>query len=353
MERKRICRRGRETHLRVEAVAQPVGFPYNFSLREHLRRSLGAKPAELALRAPWTEDLPGWRAALAERLARLIALPGTLPTPEARLLDQEQGAGYTRARLALAVAPDLAVPAYLLTPDPPPEISPAVLVLAREGAGKAALAGELSPETETALGPTLCRHGLRALIPDLPGCGERAGDEAGLSETLLAQGDSLVAWQAREALALLAYLHTQPETPPGQVGIVGLGGALWPALLAALLAAELKAAVFHGLLESLAAYLIRTNCLQGSSRGDDWLVPGLLPIADLPDLLGAVAPRPLLAAGTQETAGVEPVLSATQKAYELQGCGPRCETHGEVAAEDFPALVAEFMGVWLPARMEM
>ena len=322
---------------------QPVGFPYNFSLREHLRSALALEPPELGLHDPWAEDLPGWRVALGERLARLISLPETPAAPEARLLDQERRAGYTVSRLALAVAADLAVPAYLLTPDPPPETTPAVLCLSREPAGKAALAGELGAP-DSALGPVLCRRGLRVLIPDLPGCGERAGDGAGLGATLLAQGDSLVAWQAREALLFLAYLQAQPETPPGQVGLVGVGEALLPALLAATLAPSLRAAAFHGSLEGLAAGLTRANCAAES----DTLLPGLLPVADLPDLLALLAPHPLLAAAE----GDPPALALTDAAYELQGAGSRCETHAGVPAADFPALAAEFLSVWLAAKLE-
>ena len=321
---------------------QTVGFPYNFSLREHLRRALALEPPELALLARWTADLPGWRAALGERVAQLVSLPEPLVAPEARLLDQEQRAGFTVSRLALAVAADLSVPAYLLTPDPPPETAPAVLCLAREPAGKAALAGELAAPDE-ALGVILCRRGLRVLLPDLPGCGERAGD-AGLGATLLAQGDSLVAWQAREALLCLAYLAAQPETPAGLVALVGRGEALLPALLAATLAPNLRAAAFHGSLEGLAAGLARTNCAPEA----DAILPGLPPVADLPDLLAFLAPQPLLAAAE----GDPPVLALTDAAYELQGAGPRCETHTAVPAAEFPALAAEFFSVWLSAKLE-
>jgi hypothetical protein len=330
---------------------QPVGFPYNFSLREHLRRALGAEAPEYALLARWTEDLPGWRAGLGERLGLLLRAPLETPEPpEVRLLDQERRPGFTVARLAIAVAADLAAPAYLLTPDPPPEAAPAVLCLGRHPAGKAALAGELDPAA--GLAAALCRAGLRVLVPDLPGCGERAGDGPELAGALLARGDSPAAWQAREARLMLAYLAAAPETARGQVGLVATDGALGPALLAGCLSPEVKAVALHGDLRGPAEALAEQNCRLEAA----WEVPapGLLTLAGLSDLLAYLAPRPLLLAPETDAPSADRTLRLVEEAYERQGHGPRCEVHAEATPlPAFAVAAAEFLGVWLPAEMEM
>jgi dienelactone hydrolase len=328
---------------------QPVGFPYNFSLREHLRRAVAEAAPEWALPGGEAADWPAWRAGLEAALGRLLsATCEASDLPEARLLDQEAGPGFTRARVALAVAVDLSVPAYLLTPDPPPETGPAVLCLARHPAGKAGLAGELGP----GLGTVLCSAGLRVLIPDLPGGGERSGDGPGVAATLLARGDSLLAWEVREARLWLAYLGALADTAPGQVGLVGVGGGLWPALLAGCLAPEVKAIALHGDLQGLAARLVVSNCLQ--EAGSEEPAPGLLALADLPELLALLAPRPLLLAPEAEARGAERTLRLAAEAYERQGHGPRCEVQAEATgAEAFAAAAAEFLNVWLPAAVEI
>ncbi len=327
---------------------QPVGFPYNYSLREHLRQALSAAPAWAV---PAGEDLASWRAGLTARLSELLHLPADPPSPpELRLLGQEQRLGYTLERVAIQTAGDLAAPAYLLTPDPPVEVAPAVLCLGRAPAGKAALAGEVSPAGEEALGSLLCRQGLRVLIPDLPGCGERT-DDTGLEAVLLARGDSRVGWEVREARLMLAWLAAQPETAPGQVGLVGLGEALLPALLAGCLT-SVKAVALHGDLRGFAAELRESNCLQseGASRWEA-LPPGLAAAAELCDLLALLAPRPLLAVAEAPSAAAALTLDRAKSAYEQQGCGPRCEPHAESAP--FGPLAAEFLGVWLSAGVEV
>lgn len=328
---------------------QPVGFPYNFSLREHLRAAAEAAETGPRQGESWAEF--GER--VRQELGELLGLGGESRPGEVRVLGQEERAGYTLARVAMQTAVDLAAPAYLLAPHPPVEVAPAVLCLGRPPAGKAALAGETAPPGQDAIGSLLARRGLRVLLPDLPGCGERVGDE-GLEEALLARGDSRVGWEVREARTLLAWLRAQAETTPGQVGVVGIGEGLLPALLLGLLA-PVKAVALHGDLRGFAAELRESNCLQSGDR-DRWrgLPPGLAAAAELCDLLGAVAPRPLLAVAEKASPAGALTLARAKEAYEGQGHGPRCEPHGEgVSAEGFGPLAAEFLEVWLSAGVEV
>ncbi len=337
---------------------EPVGFPYNYSLREHLRRRRVEEIPEFARLAHWAEDLPGWRKGLTQGLREMIGTADeSPPAPEVRLLDQVERPDFSISRLALQVERDLAVPAYLLSPQIAAAGPPAVLCLARPAAGKSALVGELAPPHQSrpqGIAVELGRQGLLVLVPDLPGCGERGEEVTSLHHTLLAHGDSLVAWQVREALQMLAYLHAQPEIPPGQIGILGTGEGLLVGLLAAILEPAVKAVALHGDLSSFGARLVRSNCLQ---RPDGWssehFLPGLAGLADLADLAALVAPRPLLlVAEADDSADQEHTVNLVKDLYAGQGQAARCEVHlAGSTASDFARLAAEFMVTWLPAGL--
>jgi hypothetical protein len=332
-----------------------VGFPYNYSLREHLRRSLFREPPRYAFWDRGEGDPEAWRAGLRQALRELARAPELVPTPEARLLGEEDTGEHVVSRLALPVADDLSVPCYLLSPRDPDRPAPAVLLL--EEGGKAPAAGELAlePPPDPAPAVVLCRAGLRVLVPDLPGVGERAGDRHGLPATLGAAGDSLCGWVARECLTLLAYLRSLPETPPGQVGLVAREGPGWPALLTAALDPAVKAVALGGDLPSLPERLRASDCLAhpDDDEATRWWPPGLLPLAETADLLTLLAPRPLLLAD-RNSCPERP--SRTQRlveqAYAALGHKPRLEAHADCPEPtDFFRRAAEFFSVWLPAEL--
>lgn len=334
---------------------QTVGFPYNFSLRAHLREGLLRHPPRQAFPFYADGDRAAWREGLTAYLRTLLHVdPPAAAPPEVRLLGQGETPDCVRARLAVQVAPDLAVPCAQLLPRDPDLLAPAVLCLSPHPAGQTALTGELSPPgaTTPGLAAALCRTGLRVLVPDLPGCGERAGDLLGLPETLLAQGDSLAAWTVREGLTLLSYLRAQPETPPGRLAVVGVGEASLLALLVGALAPDVKAVAVWGDLRGFAERLQQSNCLSlPGGWAPAWFTPGLVGQVEMVDLALLLAPRPLLLAGS---GGEErqPVLRFVEQGYELEGCKPRLELHPNVVDEArFAALAAEFLGVWLPAGL--
>ena len=331
-----------------------VGFPYNFSLREHLRRGLLREPPRYSFWNRGETEPEAWRAGLTQALRELARPPEPVPIPEARLLGEEDTGEHVVQRLAIRVAEDLAVPCYLLSPRDPDRPAPAVLCLS--ALGKAVAAGELeaSPSRDPALAVALCRAGLRVLLPDLPGAGERQDDRDSLAATLLASGDSLCGWVARESLALLAYLRSLPETPPGQIGLVADQEVTWPALLAAVLDPAVKAVALRGDPPSLPERLLESNCLlepEFYREETRWWPPGLVPLADTADLLTLLAPRPLLLAAYFPTPGrPSRTQRLVEQGYAELGHKPRLETHAGRKL-DFTALAAEFFSVWLPAEL--
>lgn len=325
---------------------RPVGFPYNYSLRDHLRESILRHPPRWSRFLSDPEEIPTWRAGLTGALREVLGVsPEPVPPPSVRLLGEEEIVGGVMSRLAIQVAEDLAVPCYLLTPGEADRPPASVLALGVRQGGKISLAGEL-------LG--LLQAGVRVLIPDLPGQGERLDDTSSLQATLLSMGDSLPGWVVRESLAFLSYLRSLPEAPPGQVGLVGLGSAVVPALLAAVLCPAVKAVALGGDLRSEVERLLESNCLEAMGVWEtEWFPPGLLRLAEIADLMALLAPRPLLLVDFDpDEEGQSRTLRLAEQSYAEQGCAPRLETHTDCDdTADFVALAAEFLSVWLPAEL--
>ncbi len=337
---------------------QTVGFPYSYSLAEHLRRGLFRETPRYSFWGADRGEVAAWREGLTAALRQLAHVcPDPTPPPEVRLLGQEDRGDHVLARMAIQVAEDLAVPCYQLSPRDPDRPAPAVLLLGGCQMGRSELAGELTPPGAT--GPVapavaLCRAGLRVLVPDLPGCDERRDDTVELQATLQAQGDSLAAWVVREALVFLAYLRALPETPPGQVGLVGLSDTVPVALLAAALDPGVKTVAVGGDLRDLRERLFSGDGRdRGGVRASEGFPPGLLPLAELADLATLLAPRPLLLAQEALAAeGNNRTLRLVEQGYAFLGHKPRLETHTDY--RDLVALAnlaTEFLGVWLPAEL--
>ncbi len=325
---------------------RPVGFPYNYSLRDHLRESLLRIPPRCSLFMSDAEEFPAWRARLTEALRDLLGVGSEpVPPPAARLLGEEELVGGVMSRLAVQVAEDLAVPCYLLTPLQADRPAGSVLALGVRRGGKLSLAGELLAMSQT---------GVRILIPDLPGQGERLDDMSRLQAMLLSMGDSLPGWVAKEALILLAYLRGLQEAPLGQVGLVGLGSAMVPALLAAALDPVLKAVALGGDLRGGVERLLESDRREAPGVWEtEWFPPGLLRLAGLWDLAALLVPRPLLLVDfDRQEKGQSQMLRLVGQAYAEQNCAPRLETHaGCDNTLEFLEWAADFFSVWLPAEL--
>jgi len=138
------------------------------------------------------------------------------------------------------------------------------------------------------------RRGYVAVTPDFRGFGERDDHERGNRDPcdayflrLNQYGQSIVSLQLHDLCAVLSYLGSRPECDLTRLGCVGLSYGGRMAMYAAATDARIKAVVVSGALNCFKERLLR-NYTCGAQ-----LVPGLLEHADVPELLGLIAPRPL------------------------------------------------------------
>jgi len=203
----------------------------------------------------------------------------------------------------------------------------------------------------------LLQGGAAVCVAELRGVGDgrhgelyrgRISPSAEVSSASLALGESLMSSRVRDLRSVIAYLSTRGEVDQGRMilwgdslaaintGSVGLivpfdadpfpelseplGGVA--ALLGGLFEPNIRAIYIHGGLTSYASLLDEPFFYQPA----DSIIPGLLSVADLCDLVAALAPRPLLMEvlvdGCNRRASrvqVEKIFHVARTAYQMAG----------------------------------
>lgn len=239
-----------------------------------------------------------WREQGRAAFGRLLSFDPRPFGGEVRVVLREDGGAFTREQLYLRSARGLWLPAFLLKPKRPGK-HPAVLALPGHdgpgGYGAAAIAHRRWDKNyQRAFGARLAERGYVVLAVDVAGIGElRYLDYLSLVNHGLLVGEPLLGVMLEQAHEAMDYLLARPEVDPRRVGTAGvsLGGEL--AMFAAVLDPRVAFAAVSGFLPSY-----RTV---GGQHASSLYVPGALRVADVPDLAGMVAPRPmLLQAGRQD-----------------------------------------------------
>ncbi|QAY66583.1 alpha/beta hydrolase family protein [Paenibacillus protaetiae] len=225
------------------------------------------------------------------------------------LLEQVQCDGYRRERVELSAAPGLAFAAYVLIPDGLERPAPGVLAIHGHGYGSRQITGMLPDGSSNVQNPgghnnfaiELVKRGMAVIAPDVIGFGERllASDmqaESGvrpnnscdtLAKHMLMYGKTLAGLRVWEARKALDYLLSRPETASGGAGVMGFSGGAVIASAAAIVDERLHAAVLTGFPNTFQDSIMAVrHCI-------DNYIPGILLHAELPELLGLLAPRPL------------------------------------------------------------
>ncbi|WP_019534684.1 alpha/beta hydrolase family protein [Paenibacillus ginsengihumi] len=257
------------------------------------------------------------------------------------LLERAERDDFVRERVEYSTSDGLRVPAYVLIPrGAEPGRTPAVLAWHGHGYGSREAVG-LLPDGSELSGPPgihanfaleLVRRGLVVLVPEIVGFGDRklrrdverdpkAGNSCfSIASELLLAGSTIAGLRVFEAMRAADYLTARPEVDPLRIGNMGFSGGGMVASLSAALDERIRASVICGYSNTYkGSILARPHCL-------DNYIPGILTEAEMPDLLGLIAPRALfIESGTFD--GLFPVERVKE------AIGQVAQTYGALNAE--------------------
>ncbi|OAS21109.1 dienelactone hydrolase family protein [Paenibacillus oryzisoli] len=262
------------------------------------------------------------------------------------LLDRVELEDHVRERIEIGTFWGFRVPVYVLLPKGDSHKRAAVLALHGHGYGSRQIVGlnadgsELEGEWDLhgnyAL--ELVRRGFVVVVPEILGFGDRRLEEdrkegqvgnsscQTLASHFMLYGMSIAGVRVHEAMRVLDYLVTREEVDASRIGCFGFSGGGLLAAYTAILDDRVQASV-------LCAF---TNTFKRSIMGvrhciDNYL-PGALEFAELPELIGLLAPRPLfIASGKGDPIfpvdGVEAAVSYLERAYGLAGANEKLGVH--------------------------
>lgn len=255
--------------------------------------------------------------------------------PRARDMGSFEHDGRLVQKIALTIEPHMAVPALLMWPETDERPCP-VVIFVDEG-------GKLRVRGWPLAGPLL-KKGVAVLALDPRGLGEahgegKTGDYNHLASDTVVLGRPLLAQQAWDVAQAAKHLRSAEGIDPERIACYGHGAAGLIALLATALSEEIRGVVTEG---TLTTYL---DAIEDGQPQPRWIfAPGILRVADIPQVAALIAPRPVLFAdpvgpGLQalEEKAAADRLAFTRGAF----VGAQCADKLQIAVDDAEAATRE------------
>ncbi len=320
---------------------QPVP-PAHFSTLEYLWQQYATQPRQLAFRAETLAAWHAWRDALRARLLECLGgLPAERGELAPRVVDVSERENYRQEKIYFYSEPGVAVPCYVLTPrDVPPPYRPVIALHGHGSDGAELLVGHAKDRAARAnlraynydYARQLVRHGFMVFAPVQRAFGERlerapafrvgVGARAKSCEMVnsvgLLFGKALAGLRVWDVMRTIDYIRTRAEPLTEKIACLGLSGGGSVTLYTAALDERIRLAVVAG------AFCTYRASIMSIVHCPDNYVPGILRYAELADVAGLIAPRPLLIEhGTQDPifpiAGVRQAYRELQRVYALVG----------------------------------
>ena len=170
----------------------------------------------------------------------------------------------------------------------------------------------------------LAKRGYMVFVPDLRGFGMRLEDPeqcesddpqwisscyaVGVNALLL--GKTLLGMRIYDVMRLIDYIQIRPETSTESLGCVGFSGGGMVTLFTTALDTRISCAVISGYFNTFRdSIMAMRHCLCN-------FVPGIVKVAEMVDIAGLIAPRPLLIeSGSEDT-----IFPVKPRAKPLPNC---------------------------------
>lgn len=301
-------------------------------------------PRALGYAAQSRQEAEQWQTQLRQQLTQLL---GGFAEPLGEIhsypLEQQQCEGYTRELRVIQVGPNEHMPCYILTPQ---HISagPVIALHGHGLAGARPLVGIMLNEDErisseaqnNGYGLSLVQRGHTVFVPVLRGFAERMEAEPYRenkpmwpsscrveSVNAMLLGKSLLGLRIWDVKCLIDYIHQQyPESREQALGCVGLSGGAMLAMFSAALDERIACTIVNSYFNTFRDSIMSIeHCLCN-------YVPGLAHYAEMSDIAGLIAPRPLMiVSGTEDQIfplhGVVRGMSALRPIYEQFDAGDK------------------------------
>lgn len=243
------------------------------------------------------------------------------PAPGVRIIERIDKGDYLREKLVIRTGPRTLMPVYLLIPKRGRRPLPVVLAFHGHSYGVKDIVGlwEDGEERDTPDGyqkdfaVALCRAGFAVAAPEISCFGERQTDFSYL-RTIIGEpvpttcthsamlafhlGGSVVGMRVRDGKRLVDYLETRDDMDTNRLGAMGISGGGMHTFFSTACDTRIKACVVSGY------YCTFEHSIFAMEHCACNFVPGLNRFGEIYDLVGLIAPRPMLV----EAANYDPIF---------------------------------------------
>ena len=268
--------------------------------------------ARYAFNAKTLLEAQKWQAETRQALAQTIGLPAPDNSSlNPQLIESVDKGNYIREKVVIQTGTHTLMPVYLLLPKEGKHPLPIILAFHGHGYGVKDIVGlwEDGEERDTPdgyhkdFGVELCRAGFAVAAPEIAGFGERQTDFSYLNAAIdqpvpttcthtamlaFHLGSSVVGMRVHDGLRLVDYLETRPELDTKRLGAMGISGGGMHTFFSTCLDERIRACVVSGYYSTFRdSILAMSHCACN-------FVPGLAQFGEMYDLVGLIAPRPML-----------------------------------------------------------
>lgn len=286
----------------ADTAKEPNFDPVAYSRQRHAQ-----SPLRLRFNATSAPATKAWQRKLRAKVTELIGgFPTSKPALAPRSLETKDFGKYTREKFVYTSREGVDVLAYLLKPKGVKGPLPVMLCIPGHGRGVDDVVGidEKGNERTDKAGYmkdfaiTFAENGVAALaiepcafgyrrdpISKGKGAGANACQPAAGAALLL--GETMIGWRVWDVMRAIDYVETRSDLDPKRVGCIGISGGGTCTMFATALDTRIKTAMISGYLCTF------KDCILSLSHCMDNYVPGILNWAEMSDVAGLIAPRPL------------------------------------------------------------
>jgi hypothetical protein len=273
----------------------------------YTRELYAAAPRQLRFQARNRSDAERWQRTLRAKLTELV---GGFPSQRVPLqpvtLETRQFQGYVREKVVFNTRAGVSALVYVLKPTSAQAPIATMICVPGHGRGVDDIVGidERGNDRTNKAGyqhdfaiqvveagmaavaiEPLAFGARRDAITARKGLGTAACQPAAGGAMLV--GETMLGWRVWDVMRTVDYIQTRPELDANRVGLMGISGGGTVTLFGAALEPRIKAALVSGYLNTF------VDSIGSLSHCIDNYVPGILNWAEMHDIGGLIAPRPL------------------------------------------------------------
>ena len=326
------------------------------SSRAIAHRLMNSQPPRLGYKCGMdASQLAQWRDDVAATMRRLMAHPDTVDIALAKKIGEWRRDGYTLQKWESYPFAEAVVPFLVLVPDAVSADNPAPGILCIPGYGqtKEQLAGETAVDldssmvnqTKAAMARMYAKEGYVAVAVDNPAFGESddlerlagrwVGDYVTFARALLELDWNYLGYTSYVDKVILDWMKTAPDIRGDRLVISGFSLGTEPLMAIGVMDPDVYAFVYNDFLcTTRERALVMT--LPDEKGNRPWpndiahLIPGFLKEFDFPDLVAALAPRPVICT----EGGMDRDFDKVRDAFSASGAPAAFEAHHYAKYDD-------------------